>query len=348
MKKIIFILLMLLIALNLVQAEKLADLEEINKPELMEIVGDTLLLVEGAEIYSYDIKDLKFKKKFGRKGEGPGELKTSPSVTNYIIPLKDSFFTVSMDKVILFSLEGDVIKEFKIPLFTNYLYPVKDNFFALRFKPGDKGVAYFEAVILDENLKTIKVFHKQKMSGGQNRVDLTADGVNIGISGDKIYIENTHEGFLISVYDLNGNSAGEIRKDFKKVSFTDEYRKHAENMLKENPLIKELGWENFKKIVKFTNGDFLPVIQDMVIDNGLIYAKTNTLKDNKAEFIVLDLNGKIIKKIFLPAPIEMDVVSKIFSRPVRFYKIYNGKYYYLKENIDEEMWELYKVDVDLK
>ncbi|MCK5220612.1 MAG: hypothetical protein KAR14_03455, partial [Candidatus Aminicenantes bacterium] len=111
---------------------------------------------------------------------------------------------------------------------------------------------------------------------------------------------------------------------------------------------KELGWENFKKIVKFTNGDFLPVIQDMVIDNGLIYAKTNTLKDNKAEFIVLDLNGKIIKRIFLPAPIEMDVVSKIFSRPVRFYKIYNGKYYYLKENIDEEMWELYKVDIDLK
>ncbi|MCK4889931.1 MAG: hypothetical protein KAS97_08365 [Candidatus Aminicenantes bacterium] len=348
MKKIIFMLLMLLIALSLVQAEKLADLEEINKPELMEIVGDTLLIVEGAEVYSYDIKDLKFKKKFGRKGEGPGELKTAPSIANYIIPLKDSFLIASMDKSILFNVNGDVIREFRIPLFTNYLYPANENYIGMRFKPGDKGIAWFELTILDKEMKDIKVFHKQKMSGGQNMVDLTFDGMGIAVSGDKLYVENSPDGFEILVFDMNGNSISKIKKDYKKVKFTDSYKERTMNKLKESPVIRELGWENFKKLVKITHGEYLPLIQDMVIDKGKIYVKTNNEKDGQVEFIVLDLKGNIIKIIFLPIMTEMDFGNKIFGRPARFYKIYNGKYYYLKENIDEEMWELYKVDIDLK
>lgn len=348
MKKILFLLLMLLIILNSGQAEKLADLEEINKPELMEIVGDTLLFVEGAEIYSYDIKNLKFKKKFGRKGEGPGELKITPSMANYIIPLKDSFLIASIDKAIVFTKDGEVLKEFKIPLFTSFIYPVEENFIGMKFKPGDKGIAWFELTILDKDMKSVKIFHKQKMSGGQNRVDLTFDGMGIAVYRDKIYVENSPAGFNILVFDLKGAKASNITKDFQKVKFSEIHKKRAIEKLKESPVIREFGWENFSKLVKITHGEYLPLIQDMVIDNGKIYLKTNTVKGDNGEFIVIDSEGNIIDKIYLPEPFGADFGNKIFGRPARFYKIYNGKYYYLKENIDEEMWELYKVDIDLK
>ncbi len=40
-------------------------------------------------------------------------------------------------------------------------------------------------------------------------------------------------------------------------------------------------------------------------------------------------------------------LAEVYAWQIDFYKIYKGKYYYLKENIDEEMWELHKVDIVL-
>ena len=202
MKKILLLLLILLIVMNSAWAEKMRDLDEVIKPELIEVAGDTILITEGAAVYTYDIKTFKFLKKFGRKGEGPGELKVTPSMANYIIPLKKSFIIGGIDKAIMFKTDGSLIKEFKIPLFTNYLYPVGDNYIGTRFRPGEKGVAWFELTVMDKDMKDIKVFHKQKMSGGQNRVNLTFDGMGITAADDKLYVENSPEGFNILVFDI--------------------------------------------------------------------------------------------------------------------------------------------------
>ncbi len=327
---------------------KRRDLEEVIKPELMEITGDTLLIVEGAEVYTYDIKTLKFVKKFGRKGEGPGELKVTPAMANYIIPIKELFIIAGIDKAIVFETGGNLVREFKIPIFTSYLYPVNGNYIGMRFRPGDKGVAWFELSIMDKDMKDLKVFHKQKMSGGQNRVDLTFDGMGITASNGKIYVENSPEGFNILVFDLKGNKLSEIKKDFPPMKFTEEMKNSAIEQLKTHPSVRQIGWESFKKIVKIEHGEFLPLIQDMVVDGDRIYVRTNMRKSGNVEFIVMNLEGKILKKLFLPEPNDIDFGNKIFGRPARFYKIYKGKYYYLKENIDEEMWELHKVDIKSK
>jgi len=345
MKKILLLLLIFFIAINLSWAEKMRDLDEVIKPELIEVVDNTILIVEGAVIYTYDINEFKFLKKFGRKGEGPGELKVTPAMANYVIPLKESFIIASIDKAIVFETGGNLIREFKIPIFTSYLYPANGNYIGMRFSPGDKGVAWFELTVMDKDMKNVKVFHKQKMSGGQNRVDLTFDGMGITSSNGKLYVENSPAGFHILVFDLKGNKLSEIKKDFEQVKFTEKMKDHAIEQLKTHPSVRQIGWDSFKKIVKIEHGEFLPLIQDMVIDNKRIYVRTNTRKSDKVEFIVMDMSGKILNKLFLPEPNDIDFGNKIFGRPARFYKIYNGKYYYLKENIDEEMWELHKVDI---
>jgi len=345
MKRLLLYILLLFIFVGMLMPEMVKQLDEVMKPELIEIVGDRLLVVQGAEVFVYDLKNFNLIRKFGRKGEGPGELKVTPSMANYIIPVKDSFLMIGIDKAILFNTEGNIEKEFKIPMFTGYLYPVKDHYIGLRFRPGDKGDAWFELALLDKDIKDIKVFHKQKMSGGQNRVDLTFDGMGITVSGEKVYVENSPAGFNILVYDMNGNKLSEIKKDFKVVKFTEKMKKQAIEQLKLHPSVRQIGWDNFKKIVKIEHGENLPLIQDMVIDEGRIYVRTNTRKSDKVEFIVMDMKGKILKQLFLPESNDIDFGNKIFGRPARFYKIYKGKYYYLKENIDEETWELYRTDL---
>lgn len=346
MKTLFYAILIFLIFTAAADAAKVGTLDEINRPDLMEITHEKLYIVEGSKIYMYDINDLKFEKSFCKKGEGPGELKSSPSLANYIILTKNTLLIVSMDKVIQFSINGNIIKEFKVPIFTNYLYPLGDNnYLALRLRTGRERRADLDVMILDEEMKEVKKLYTQKMSGEQNKIDLTYDGIFICVSKDKIFIDESPLGFKISVYNFKGEKTGFIEQEHDKVKFTEKHKELSINRLKESSVIRNLGWENFKKIVKITNSEYLPLIQDMVIDNNLIYVKTNNIKDNKVEFYVMDFKGNVVKKVYLTEPIDIDFGNKVLGRQARFYKFYKGKYYYLFENDDEECWELHSEDL---
>ncbi len=289
----------------------------------------------------YSLKDLRFIRKFGQKGEGPGELKVNPSATNFLVPLADSVLIVGFDKAIRFSKTGQVIKEFKIPTFTNYLCPLGKNYVGIRFKPGDKGKADLAVVIFDQDFKVIKELYAQPMSGGQNLIDLTIDSLNISIYNEKIFIEQSPKGFLISVFDTGGNQLYQVKKEYEKIKFTEKHKETVLNRLKEDRQIKALGWENFKNLVKIIHGDFLPTIQDMTVADNRIYVKAPHNKNDNAEFIIMDLKGNTLKKVYLPEVKKTKVLDEVLGRPARFYKIYQDKFYYLHENEEEEEWELH-------
>ena len=101
--------------------------------------GNHLLIVERKvdEVWTVDLNSGDAIQ-LGQKGEGPGELKSSPSLANYLVPLKDSLLIVSADKAIQYSKNGNIIKEFKVPFLTNYLYPLKDNYLGLRLRTGQE------------------------------------------------------------------------------------------------------------------------------------------------------------------------------------------------------------------
>jgi hypothetical protein len=178
-------------------------------------------------------------------------------------------------------------------------------------------------------------------TGGQNLVNLTSDGVNMDVDQGKVYIEESASGFVVSIYDLEGKLVNLIKKEMPPVKFTDAHRKNAINQIKQNPALKTIGWENFKNMVKFTHDEYLPLIKDLQVDQGRIYLMSTHFKERQQEFMVLDQEGKVLKRVFVPQPIPIDFVNVIFGRPVRYYKIYKGKYYYLKEDLDAETWELH-------
>jgi hypothetical protein len=61
------------------------------------------------------------------------------------------------------------------------------------------------------------------------------------------------------------------------------------------------------------------------------------------EYVVMDLKGNIIKRIYLPRVDNVPFMSKIIG--AKLHTIYNDKFYYLLENEDEKKWELYVEEI---
>lgn len=92
MKRIISLILLILILL-LVRAVFPVNrgiVPGVLKPEMIRVLDDELFVVEGAAVWIYSLKDLKLKRKIGRQGEGPGELKKTRNTNAFTCMTKIS------------------------------------------------------------------------------------------------------------------------------------------------------------------------------------------------------------------------------------------------------------------
>jgi hypothetical protein len=80
--------------------------------------------------------------------------------------------------------------------------------------------------------------------------------------------------------------------------------------------------------------DYFPPIRMFHVTDNKIYVMTYKEKDGKNEFIILDMEGKLLNRMFIPiSPFEETTV-------IIFYTIKNGKLYLLKDNEETEEWEV--------
>ena len=81
MTKHIAVFLIALISLSASLSPKmLAVLPEVNNATMMDISGSELFIMDNVEVLVYSMKDYRLLRKFGKRGEGPGELLTLPDV----------------------------------------------------------------------------------------------------------------------------------------------------------------------------------------------------------------------------------------------------------------------------
>jgi hypothetical protein len=89
--------------------------------------------------------------------------------------------------------------------------------------------------------------------------------------------------------------------------------------------------------------DTLPAILDIFVSNQKIYAVTNKTGENKKpgvkkrEVYIFEVNGKLLKKVFLPI-CERGIETFPFC-------IQNEKLYQLVERESDEAWELHITDI---
>jgi hypothetical protein len=269
-------------------------------------------------------------KKFGKKGEGPGEFRFVPSVTAQ----KDHLLINTFGKILFFSKDGKFLKEkkTKVSMSSNYS-PIGDKWVGMSFVNDMKaGTSTNKISLYDKELESIKeiaglVSTNFKMtSSGKMSMAAVRDLLDYKVFEDKIFLGNTSKGFYFEILDKEGKQLYRINKEYKKQPFTEKHKKEFLEAMKLNPMFKRN-----KNRVEFEYRDFFPAYKGFQVKNGKIYVFTNETKEKTTKVIVLDLKGNVLKTAYLPLKGRSS--------------IYNDRFYYLLEDEEAEEWGLYVQEI---
>lgn len=202
------------------------------------------------------------------------------------------------------------------------------------FNVNDGSGAQTTFTIQNQNLEEIKTFWSRTINRKSiyTMDDLIQALHKFQAYNGKIFFANGKKGFYFEVYDANGTSINVIRRDYEKIRIPDELKKQKIDKFKNIPSVKRT-WPISGKRWKFVFPEFFPPVQDFRVVDDLIYVKTYKMVKEKVEFVILDLNGNLKGKCFLP-----NVENKLWD-------IRDHRFFFLVENEEDDVWELHAEDI---
>ncbi len=348
-KTIIFLLLVLMVGFSLAFAEGPRVLKDLEKPDMLQVDKDELYVIQGTTILVYSLKDFSLIRRFGEAGSELGKLSRVVEWPNLIRVYKDHILVETSDKLVYFTKAGKPIKEMRRPRYSVFFLPVGNHFVGkIYLHDKSANIQYMRVVICDSQLYEIKEIYRQKWFQQYRpkgfQIQLFSDYLNFEVYDDKIFIEESPLGMFIEVYDSEGNKLYHIKKPYEEIKVTEADKETAAAELREDEkaylMIRQLGsWEKVLEVMDILFPAFKPPIRSIEINNNKLYVQTFRQQDNKDEFVVMDLKGNILKTVFLPMGSRPGVEDKI--RGVKYYTIADDQLYYLKENKEKKVWELY-------
>ena len=339
------------------QASRIVQLPDLENPTGIRVSDGRIFILEESSIAVYSAENFQLIKKFGRRGEGPGEFKYPP----YLIPQAGHLLILNFDRYFLYSLEGELLEEKKMPLNYNYwffpLLPVGDNYIGFPLEPVEgMGFGHIGLLYNQEFQKIKKVYDpfpslipppsppprpgEKSRSFSKQDLEAIPDCIDVSVAGDKFFIADTRKGFYISVFDTQGNTLYDIDKDFKKIRVSKDRREAYMNELREQP-----NWKNLNSRYNYVFKDIFPAFFSFKISGQNIYCLTHAKKNNCYEIVVLDFEGKVQGQSF-SFPLEpFQRLNETFVLYSSEFDIYSDKIFHLEYNYDLESIELHITDI---
>jgi len=337
-----------------------AYLKDLLNPDSMMVNEDKLYVVDGARVLTYSLKDFNLLGTFGKQGEGPGELTAQPYWANQISLHKQNIFLEGLTKYMLVNKDGQLIQEKRKTRRFIKILPVGNNYVVRTFPLQLTNQKFFEIIkIVNSEMEDVRELFRLNttfLNRGLNQFPVIPDSINFCVYQERIYIEDSRKGFLIRVFDSSGNDLYRIKKEFPRIQVTKKMiqreMEHIKESFKQKRLsvcvpmeIGEQGWEFFKKWATFTSSEYLPSIKDILVKENRIYLQTYQKKGGKEEYIILDLKGNLLKRIFLPQLKSFALYdSFMLGAGVKFYDFSGNSFIYMDEDEDEEIWKVMQVE----
>jgi len=271
---------------------------------------------------------------FCRKGEGPEEITNPPKIR---ITDNDEITINSGMKILFFTPEGKFLKEVKSKYyFFEALYLENGNFL---IKTGslpvenESGLMERKVILYDSHFNEIKILdritHENILV---KRVKGTFHNLVCEVNDRKIFIGNQERGYEILIFDFNGNLIKKIRKEYRKIPTSKEYKEKFMNPFKKNPRIFNI----IKDKIYFP--PHLPPFHYFITDEkGKIYVMTYEKEKNKGEYMfdIFNENGAFVGRKSL----------KDFSYPEGLRGKFKNNYFYRVEEKENGFEKLvaYKV-----
>ncbi|UCE41724.1 MAG: hypothetical protein JSV17_01650 [Candidatus Aminicenantes bacterium] len=335
---------------------KIVPMPDVIEPIALVVSKNKIIIPERTHIAFYSLDNYQLEKKFGRRGEGPGEFSYPP----YITAFPDFLLANTMGKLIYYSYDGDLIKETKIIIPYNYgtwpMLPVGENYvgFPLEIEKTNQGKMQLRHIgrLYDQEFKPVKQLceairplapppppppregDKPKPTPKQD-FNVIPEYVDYVIMDDKIFLADNRKGFYISVFDKQGNLLYEIAKGYKKLKVPKEYKEAYMKRQQEHP-----DWESLQRQFNYKFKEIFPAFSSFKVVDAKIYMTTYEKKDEKYEMVVMDLDGEILKRSFsFPLPPYQDP-SYSFTLFSNEYEIFRNKIYNLSYNLETDIYEL--------
>jgi hypothetical protein len=241
-------------------------------------------------------KNGKFAKSFGKKGDGPGEMRnpTQIAILNNIVFVVDP----GSRRILKFDKEGNFIEIVKITAgIPSFLQLVeKDKFICVmyKYKVTEKGPQHcLDLVLTNFRLEEICTLRENPLKADPGEVIL--DTFNPYTIGDnKIFVaENSEDKYKINVFDFSGKLLYSIEKEYNKILFKKEEFKEMENTY----------WEIFKNstFLKPIKAKYKKSIHHLYCDKEgrlLVVSSVERNASNRYDFLVdVFKDGVFLKKV---------------------------------------------------
>lgn len=339
------LLLFILTFSSMVFSQKTVPFPEILNPSSLVVGDEYIYVVENTTIYIYSLNNFKLIKRFGKKGEGPGEFPIGRHFRINMInitPMNDKIAINSMNKMMFFSKDGQFLSEKKVITgFGSGILPFGNRYVGMIFS-GFRGEEPSQAICLyNVDLKKVKEIYKRRLNmGGMGmmgnrsaKINEFASAFGYTVGNGKIYLFDSQD-FIIRVFNSNGGKDAPIKVDYQPVKISSERKVKIMEYYK-NVRFRNF-WDSVKNRIEFP--DRFPAIQSLHVKDGKIYVQTYKKEVGKSEFFIFTPSHSLGKISMLP----LKEANAIEYQP---YCIKSSKLYQLIENEEEEEWILYINDI---
>jgi hypothetical protein len=313
-------------------AAKVVPLQGLMKPFSIEASDTHIYISDGFNVKIFSLADFKLKRTFGKKGEGPKEFKGF--ILAYVQP--DHIFINSPNKVSYFTLDGEFIKETRMRHIFGRFKPLGKNRFVGYHYSREGNTRYESIYLFNSKFDKVKELYRREFIIDKNReINFIEERPPFFyIVDNKVFLDGVDG--VIYVFDSTGQEIAGLRCPCERIPFTKEHKLRFIDYFKNHPETRDY-YHNIKDRMTFP--DYFPPIRMFHVTDNKIYVMTYKEKNGKNELVIMDTNGKLLNKVFLPiAPFEESTV--LIS-----YTIRNGRLYHLKDNEETEEWELRIYDI---
>ena len=316
---------------------RIIPLPHLSHPHLIEVDRGQIFITDGIEattVYIYSLQG-ELLAKLGEAGDSPGAFSVSPGHTVRLDIQPEYLLVSSRERVSFFSREGAFLRLLPTAPSSTHYRALGERFVGQGYlKVGP--TSYYTVNLYDTDFGPVREIcrvENQYQPHAGNRV-LTRL-LRFRVFGDELFVTGSTEDFAIDVYDQEGKGLRTLRQAYSRLGFLDEHREQIHTFYRTHPNFGSI-YEAIKD--EFVFPDLLPAIREFRVADGRIYVLTYKQVGDSSEFYVLDVEGKLLHRAFLP----LAQPSVLTYRP---FAISAGSLYQLERNRDNDVWELRVTDL---
>ncbi len=272
-------------------------------------------------VFAFDAAG-RFLRKFGRRGQGPGELQNAAMIG---VDSRDEIWAddVYAHKILYFGADGSFRREVRYPTGWRAVTPLENGGFLAMgsyMEESPRGIGT-HLRLYDSAFREVKLldfFDTTPFSPGKRSTGLIIL-FTWKVRNGRIYVGNEQRGYEIWVYDLTGRLLRRIRKEHARVPYPREYRKQTEEMAKRRPEL-------------YPAEETPPYNSFFVDDNGSLFIMTYEPGAGPGEYMhdIFDPDGVSVGQVSLGRSGWMGRALNPMQAEAR-----NGRYYRLRFVSDE-------------